>query len=227
MNFGKEELGAKNNRGTWYVAQVARIAIYVGDRELARELVETVRTVRIPDQFQADGSQPHEVGRTKSLHYSFFNLSALAALARVGEHLEIDLWNDHTGKNADNKADNNGSMQSGLSYLGPHLLDQDEWPHKQQDRFQLTPQATEFLRMASVRYKNPAVCHAHRPSRAPLRKKKLRPADQCGVCFAGKRVVLRQIAVRLLLVAKRLDSPAIPVRTRGVKQQTIPSANPI
>ncbi len=144
---GKEEIIAKNNHGTWYAAQVARIAFEVGERDLARKVIETVRTVRIPDQFQADGSQPHETGRTKSLDYSMFNLSALAVIARVGEQLEIDLWHDRTGKQ--------GNLQTGLKYLGPHLADQGEWPHEQMKEFLLTPQAIEFLRMASVRYSNP------------------------------------------------------------------------
>ncbi|QDS99966.1 alginate lyase family protein [Adhaeretor mobilis] len=146
--LGREERSAKNNHGSWYDAQTARIAIFVGDRKLAREIVEEVKTKRIPMQFQSDGSQPAEEARTRSLHYSFFNLTALAVVARVGEQFGIDLWQADAPEGV--------SLSDGLSYLHPYLQSPGNWPHQQIGQFTLSPHVIELLRMASVRLGEPA-----------------------------------------------------------------------
>lgn len=159
--LGKEEQNAKNNHGSWYAAQVSRIAIFVGDTKLAREIVEQTRDQRIPDQFAVNGSQQYENERTKSLHYCFFNLSALSVVARVAEHLNIELW--------DAPATKTGNMRRGLEYVVPYLTKQGEWPHQQIDEFTLSPKTIQLLRQASTRYKDPRfttaikqVRHRHR-----------------------------------------------------------------
>lgn len=144
--LGKEEREAENNHGSWYAAQISRIALFVGERDFARKIVEHTRDKRIPDQFTAEGSQPYENERTKSLHYSFFNLSALSVVARVGEELGIDLWNHEPSEG--------GSLQVGLTYLLPYLTSPGDWPHKQIDTFSLSPRTIQVLRMASTRYQD-------------------------------------------------------------------------
>ncbi|MEM8945392.1 MAG: alginate lyase family protein [Planctomycetota bacterium] len=145
--LGKEEEGAKNNHGSWYAAQTARIAVYVDKTDIARKLVMHTKNRRIPDQFDSSGGQPYENERTKSLHYCFFNLSALTCVARVGEHVGVDLWKPD--------ADGNGGLQRGLEFLRPYLQAQEEWPHRQMERFRLSPKIIQLLRMASVRYNDP------------------------------------------------------------------------
>ncbi len=41
--MGKDESSEKNNHGTWYDAQVAAIAMFVGERETARQIVENAK----------------------------------------------------------------------------------------------------------------------------------------------------------------------------------------
>ncbi len=41
--MGQDEASERNNHGTWYDAQVAAIAMFVGERELARQIVEAPR----------------------------------------------------------------------------------------------------------------------------------------------------------------------------------------
>ena len=62
---GKDEAAAENNHGTWYDAQVAALAIYVGRPEIARQTLQTAQTTRIaPDRARrppAAGAGPHQV----------------------------------------------------------------------------------------------------------------------------------------------------------------------
>lgn len=143
-----EEAEAENNHGSWYAAQTARIAIFVDAPEIAREIVLDVRDRRIDTQFRGDGGQPEEEQRTKSLHYSFFNLSALSALARAGERLGVNVW--------EARGEDDGGMRQAFEYLLPYLTDQEAWPHEQLDRYQLDPHINAMLRMASIRYDDAA-----------------------------------------------------------------------
>jgi hypothetical protein len=56
-----EEQQAKNNHGTAYDVQVARFALFVGDQELIRTIVDQFPADRLYTQILADGSQPLEL----------------------------------------------------------------------------------------------------------------------------------------------------------------------
>ncbi|GHJ38931.1 alginate lyase family protein [Streptomyces sp. TS71-3] len=91
-DFGKEEGAAENNHGTFYDMQVAALAYATGDRDLARSTVLDARRKRIDAQVAGDGSQPQELARTRSWHYSTFDLVAYTRLAEIGRHVGVDLW---------------------------------------------------------------------------------------------------------------------------------------
>ncbi|GHH75844.1 alginate lyase [Streptomyces sulfonofaciens] len=91
-DFGKEEGAAENNHGTFYDMQVAALAYATGDQDLARSTVLKAREKRIDAQIAADGSQPQELARTRSWHYSTFDLVAYTRLAEIGRHVGVDLW---------------------------------------------------------------------------------------------------------------------------------------
>ncbi len=82
--FGKEEGAARNNHGTFYDMQLAALAYATGDKDLARRTVLAARGLRIDPQIAADGSQPQELARTRSWHYSTFDLVAYTRLAAIG-----------------------------------------------------------------------------------------------------------------------------------------------
>ncbi|WP_339128141.1 alginate lyase family protein [Streptomyces sp. f51] len=90
--FGKEEAAARNNHGTFYDMQLAALAYATGEKDLARRTVLAARALRIDPQIAADGSQPQELARTRSWHYSAFDLVAYTRLAAVGEKVGVDLW---------------------------------------------------------------------------------------------------------------------------------------
>jgi hypothetical protein len=116
---GHDESEAQNNHGSWYDAQVAALALFAGDSALARDVVEASKTRRIARQISADGSQPLELERTRSLSYSVFNLKALMQLAEIGRHVGIDLWHY--------EAPEGGSIRKALDYLAPYADPTRNW----------------------------------------------------------------------------------------------------
>ena len=123
-NATQEHL-AKNNHGSWFLAQIVPIARYVGRDDLARALCEEDKA-RIAGQIQPDGSQPEEIRRVDGLGYSKFNLEAQSRVARVAATLGIDLWS-YT-------APNGASLRLGLDYLRPYNQAPEKWPHSQNEK---------------------------------------------------------------------------------------------
>jgi hypothetical protein len=122
---GQEESKNGNNHETWYDVQVASLALYTGQRELARTTLEGSRA-RIDRQFEPDGRQPRELERTRSFDYSEFNLTAFFNLAVLGERVGVDLW---TYRSADGR-----SLRRGLDFLVPYAAGEKKW-----DFDQITP----------------------------------------------------------------------------------------
>ena len=119
--FGKEEGAAANNHGTFYDMQLAALAYATGDRAPARRTVLDARTRRIDPQIAADGSQPQELARTRSWHYSTFDLVAYTRLAAIGRHVGVNLW-------AYQGPDGQG-VSKALDYLLPAATGAAAWPH--------------------------------------------------------------------------------------------------
>jgi Alginate lyase len=144
---GKDERDADNNHGTWYDVQTARLALFVGDRDLARQIVAGARSNRIDRTIEADGRQPTELERTRSLHYSMFNLLAMCALARVGDAVGVDLWNY--------EAEDGGSIRVAMEFITPYLLKEQDWPHEQLSEVTISPNGTPLLLLTADRYAEP------------------------------------------------------------------------
>ncbi|MFD6331320.1 alginate lyase family protein [Streptomyces niveus] len=119
--FGKEESAARNNHGTFMDMQVAGLALATGDKELARQVVEDARAKRIDTQIAGDGTQPQELARTRSYHYSTFSLVAHTRLADIGRHVGVNLW-DHRGPDGQ-------SLFKAVEYLLPAATASAPWPH--------------------------------------------------------------------------------------------------
>jgi hypothetical protein len=170
--LGQDEAREINNHGTWYDAQIAAIAMFVGDRELARETVEAAKAKRIARCIEPDGRQPEELNRTKGLHYSVFNMSAMAVLARIGEQVEVDLWYHAT---TDGR-----SLRRGLEFVMPYLAGEKEWPHEQIEEIDISPSDMGLFYLAAVRYGEPTY-------RQVLDKLRDRPAkfEYARIQFAG------------------------------------------
>ncbi|MFF7607758.1 alginate lyase family protein [Streptomyces parvulus] len=120
-DFGKQEAAAANNHGTFYDMLVAGLAYATGDRELARRTVREAAAKRVDAQIAADGSQPLELARTRSWHYSTFDLVAYTRLAAIGENVGVDLW-AHRGPQGQ-------SLFAAVRYLLPAATGTEPWPH--------------------------------------------------------------------------------------------------
>lgn len=93
---GKGEARQRNNHGTWYDVQVAALALFTRQEDIARQALLRAPDQRIPGHIDPDGSQPHELARTRSWNYSVMNLQSFFTLAALGEKAGIDLWNHET-----------------------------------------------------------------------------------------------------------------------------------
>jgi hypothetical protein len=141
---GRDESAAKNNHGTFYDVQVVSFALFLGKTEIARNVLLTARKKRIALQIEPDGRQPLELARTRAWGYSCGNLDGLMLLARLGENLEVDLWNYKT---ADGR-----SIRKALEFLVPFALGE-KWTYQQLGEWppqQLYP----LIRRASEHYKD-------------------------------------------------------------------------
>ncbi|MBK3562650.1 alginate lyase family protein [Streptomyces sp. MBT62] len=119
--FGKEEGAAANNHGTFYDMELAALAYATGDKALARQTVLDARAKRIDPQIAVDGSQPQELARTRSWHYSTFDLVAYTRLAAIGRHVGVNLWT-YQGP------DGQGLLKA-VDYLLPAATGTATWPH--------------------------------------------------------------------------------------------------
>ncbi len=121
--IGRDEADELNNHGTWYDVQQVIIALFTGQRELAKEMLEQQTKTRIDKQLEADGEQPKELARTLSWNYSLFNLRAFFELALLAENVQVDLWNyESPGRK---------SLKKAYTWLLPYATGRKEWQHQQ------------------------------------------------------------------------------------------------
>ena len=139
---GEHEHAAKNNHGSWYAAQVASLALYAGDSATARALAEEGKA-RIGWQVMPNGDQPFELARTRSLHYSSFNVEALSRLAEVGRKVGVDLWHY--------QAPQGGSLRIAIDHLAQFADNPAAWTGTQIDETSLDTFLIH-LRRADIAY---------------------------------------------------------------------------
>ena len=142
---GKEESRNGNNHETWYDVQAAGLALYTGQREVARRVLEGARD-RIARQIEPDGRQPRELERTRAWHYSIFNLEAFFDLATLGGRVGVDLSRYRTPDGR--------SLRGAVDFLIPYGLKERKWPYQDITGFS-GAELHEVLRRAAVAWNEP------------------------------------------------------------------------
>ncbi len=138
---GKLEGNAKNNHGTWYDAQLADFALFARRDQLAKDVLSQVGAHRVTPQIEADGRQPLELARTRSYHYSAFNLLAFVILADLAPNAGVDIWHG-TGP----------ELRSAIDLLVPYVTGAKTWPQPDIDKVDYVSELAPILSRASVAY---------------------------------------------------------------------------
>ncbi len=120
--IGLEEKATTNNHGTWYDTQVTAILLFLKRDAEAKVILEAFKK-RIDHQIEADGKQPEELARTKSLSYSTMNLTAFSNIAFLGKTVNVDLWNYTSPKG--------GSIKKAYDFLQPYAMGAKAWEYPQ------------------------------------------------------------------------------------------------
>ena len=109
----------KNNHGSWYKFQVASLAIYLGETDLAKNTIELAQN-SLDEMLDNDGGQTHELARSRSFFYSCFNLQALTNIAVLSDKVGMNMWQY--------ESENKKSLTLALNYLTP-VVEVEKWEH--------------------------------------------------------------------------------------------------
>jgi hypothetical protein len=145
---GRDEMNAKNNHGTCWVAQVAAFASLVGDREKLDFCRKWFKEALLPHQLAPDGSFPLELKRTKPYGYSLFNLDAMTTVAQILSTPDDDLWKF--------ALPGGQSLHTAVEFMYPYIQDKSKWPHPPDVMFwEYWPVRCPSLLFASWAYSEP------------------------------------------------------------------------
>ena len=137
---GQLEGSSKNNHGTWYDAQLADFSLFAG-RDVIVTGIFAEAGSRVTSQIAADGSQPLELARTRSYHYSAFNLLAFSILADLAPSAGADLWHG-----------SGPGLRAAIDFLLPYVNGAKTWPYPDIDTLASVTELAPILARAAVAY---------------------------------------------------------------------------
>jgi hypothetical protein len=117
--YGIDEMNAKNNHGTWWHAQVAAYACFVGDKSMLEKCKNHYINNLLPTQMANNGSLPLELERTKPYSYSLFCLDGFATLTYLLTDKNFDAWNY--------KLLDGRGMRLAVNFMKPFVVDKNKW----------------------------------------------------------------------------------------------------
>ena len=118
---GIAEGNSGNNHMTWWTAQVASYAAFLGDG-VAKKFTYAKFNNSLLKEFTETGAAPKEEARTNSISYSTFNLDAFSTLCRVAQVDGTDLWHA-------------APLVKALHYMAPFVTDPTTWKQQQIGEF--------------------------------------------------------------------------------------------
>ena len=120
---GVNEDNYRNNHSVAYDVQSTGIAYFIGDKDFVARKARELPRRRIDPMIEEDGSQPHELIRTKAFGYSVSNLNNFFNVGEKGLKVGVDFF--------DYKNVKGGSLQKALDYLISYIGKENEWPYQQ------------------------------------------------------------------------------------------------
>lgn len=121
---GKDEAAATNNHSIAFDAQAISFALYVGNLNVARDIINALPEKRLFKQIEPDGTMPRELRRTRAFHYSQYNLTHIIDIMTMAQKLGIYLDN---ATSADGR-NFYKAMDYMAGYTGKPLA---EWPYQE------------------------------------------------------------------------------------------------
>jgi len=118
--YGIDEMNAKNNHGTCWVATASSMAILTGNEQVRQMCINRFKTILLPTQMADDGSFPLELKRTKPYGYSLFNIDAMCNVAQILSTPEGNLFEFKTEKGL--------TLKKGMEFIYPFIADKTKWP---------------------------------------------------------------------------------------------------
>ncbi len=114
--------GGHNNIAIGLDSLVAALALYTDQPDTARDHINRLTFDRVASQIEPDGSLPWELARTQAFGYSIKALDSFFVVARLAEHVDVDLWHYSTPDGR--------SLRKALDFLLPYLDEPGEWTHE-------------------------------------------------------------------------------------------------
>lgn len=121
---GKDEAAATNNHSIAFDAQAISFALYVGNLNVAQDIINALPEKRLFKQIEPDGTMPRELRRTRAFHYSQYNLTHIIDIMTMAQKLGIYLDN---ATSADGR-NFYKAMDYMAGYTGKPLA---EWPYQE------------------------------------------------------------------------------------------------
>jgi hypothetical protein len=120
---GLDEATCRNNHGSWYWADIICFLNFIGQPQRAREYAAKMFPQRLRIQIEPDGSQPEELGRAISQHYTAFTLCSFTNMALSAQQCGYDAWSFQT--------DDGRSLTKAVDWFLPYLTGAKDWQWKQ------------------------------------------------------------------------------------------------
>ncbi len=122
--LGKAERRAKNNHGCAYDESQLAYALFIGNKEAAKAIVDSFPSRRIFPQVEPDGRMPKETARTRGYSYSWYNIHHYLTMCDMAMEVNPKLyWENKDGR----------SISSAIKFLANYLgKTKEDWKPYQQ-----------------------------------------------------------------------------------------------
>lgn len=119
-SLGNEMRNVKDNHAIMYDVLNYRIAYFIGNRKLCKQIRDEFPERRLAQQIADDGSQPRELLRTKAMMYSLYNLQHIIYFCKMQERDGVHFYDD-----------NRRRIDAALRYVRKYIFAPHTFPYKE------------------------------------------------------------------------------------------------